>query len=206
MYTSHKNDKVEFGQYNISTNSHYDYMTEKNVRENNSACYHETNGSGASFLSRPMMGKLLDLGIKTEIESTVQNRHLELSSNKRYNKDHEKFKTVHPDTCDLKKNMTNEDSRFTTPIVHNREMYTANYKFTPCLHYDVQSVFATNDMRMSPHQIGGSSSRYDGKKEQFLWKPKDYASPKNRKNHISHTGYMPTQKAVDTVKAYDFIQ
>ena len=75
-----------FDKINTDSNK---ILLDKSVKENTTACYANAGGRSAiSEMKRPMNGSDLDLGLKTDIESRLQNRGYELNNDKgRTNKD-----------------------------------------------------------------------------------------------------------------------
>ena len=149
-------DKEElslFDKANIDSNK---ILLDKSVKENDSACYAVSGGRSAlSEMKRPMNGTELDFGLKTDIESRLMNRGYELNNDKgRTNKDFETNNGVDPSLCGVKETLNFEDSRYTNPVVDYREMYTADYAFTPYLFVNPQDVTAMNDRFMNPNRYG----------------------------------------------------
>ncbi len=151
-------------------------LLDKSVKENSSACYANSGArSAVSEMKRPMNGTDLDLGLKVDIETRLQNRGYELNNDKgRTNKDFEKNNGTDPSLCGVKETLSFEDSRFTNPIVNYREMYTADYAFTPYLFVNPQDVTSMNDRFMNPNRYG-ESSRYANKQDKYDVKPKQFA-------------------------------
>jgi hypothetical protein len=170
-------DKQElslFDKANVDSNT---ILLDKSVKENNSACYATAGGRSAlSELRRPMNGNDLDFGLKTDIESRLMNRGYELNNDKgRTNKDYETNNGADPSLCGIKETLNFEDSRYTNPVVDYREMYTADYAFTPYLFVNPQDVTSMNDRFMNPNRYG-ESSRYATKQEKYDIKPKQFAT------------------------------
>jgi hypothetical protein len=163
-----------FDKYNTDSNK---LLLDKSVKENASACYTNAGGRGAiSEMKRPMDGSDLDLGLKADIESRLQNRGYELNNDKgRTNKDFETNNGSDPSLCGMKETLSYENSRFTNPVVNYREMYTVDYAFTPYLFISPQEVTAMNDKFMNPNRYG-ESSRYINKQDKYQLKPKKFAT------------------------------
>lgn len=151
-------------------------VLDRSVKENLTACYANFGGRSAiSEMKRTMEGVDLDLGLKTDLESRIMNRNYELNNNKgRTNKDYETNNGADPNLCPMKETMAFEDSRFTNPVVNYREMYTADYAFTPYLFVSPQEVTSMNDRFMNPNRYG-ESSRYVNKADKYDIKPKQFA-------------------------------
>jgi hypothetical protein len=163
-----------FDKTNLDSNK---ILLDKSVKENMSACYANFGGRSAiSEMTRPMENGDLNFGLKTDIESRLMNRTYELNDNKgRTNKDYETNNGVEPMMCGMKETMSFENSRFTNPVVNYREIYTADYAFTPYLFVSPQEVTATNDKFMNPNRYG-ESSRYVNKDDKYNIKPKQFAT------------------------------
>ncbi len=175
-------------------------LLEKNVKESTNACYSSTGmGLAQSQLIRPMNGTDLDLGKKIEIENFVMNRNKELNDEKgRTNKDYEKNNGNVPSECNVKETLTNENSRFTNPIVDYREMYTAPYNFVPYMFIDYQTPLASNVKQMEPNRYG-ESSRYVSKADKYSYTPKQFAKNAPTTNYTTLvTGLLPT-RTVQTI-------
>ena len=140
-----------------------DRNMDNSIKENNNRCFN-INGfrNSQSEVSRPNdENGRLNIAQKVEIETHLQNRHLELNSLDRTNRDYEKFTVNNSANCSIdRENMSNVDTRHTHPIVNYRGMYTADYNFTPYLHIDKQAVHAESDN--SPLR-GGNSTRLEAK-------------------------------------------
>ena len=191
LFTRHHYDINEQNLFNKSNNDTSLYMLNSEVTENTSACYASVGFiNGQSQVARPMTTEnMMDLGTKTDIETRLQNRHKELNSFERTNKDYEKFKTTIPTECLTSNNITNEDSRFTNPI---------DYSFTPYLFINLQEPII-QDTTFESLNRGGSSSRYESKKQKFTLKPKEFATaPVN--NLDLYNGLLPLNLPV--VPAY----
>jgi hypothetical protein len=163
-----------FDKTNLDSNK---ILLDKSVKENMSACYANFGGRSAiSEMTRPMENGDLNFGLKTDIESRLMNRNYELNNHKgRTNKDYETNNGVEPMMCGMKETMSFENSRFTNPVVNYREIYTADYAFTPYLFVSPQEVTATNDKFMNPNRYG-ESSRYVNKEDKYNIKPKQFAT------------------------------
>lgn len=199
-------DKEElslFDKANVDSNT---ILLDKSVKEHNSSCYATAGGrSSLSELKRPMNGSDLDLGLKADIESRLMNRGYELNNNTgRTNKDYETNNGSDPSLCGIKETIIFEDSRYTNPVVNYREMYTADYAFTPYLFVSPQEVTVMNDRFMNPNRYG-ESSRYATKQDKYDVKPKQYAKlaqpvdyndlvkglvPSKNPNQVAATPYM----------------
>jgi hypothetical protein len=159
-------------------------VMDKSVKESNNSCY-ASNGAGnsASHLVRPMNGSNLNLGQKVEVENFVMNRNKELNDEKgRTNKDYEKNNGNVPSECNVKETLTNENSRYTNPIVDYREMYTAPYNFVPYMFIDYQKTLASNEKQMMPNRYG-ESSRYVSKEAKYSFTPKQFATTATKVNY-----------------------
>jgi len=169
-----KDELSLFDKANVDSNT---ILLDKSVKENNASCYATAGGrSSLSELKRPMNGNDLDLGLKADIESRLMNRGYELNNNKgRTNKDYESNNGSDPSLCGVKETIVYEDSRYTNPVVNYREMYTADYAFTPYLFVSPQDVTVMNDRFMNPNRYG-ESSRYVNKQDKYDVKPKQYAT------------------------------
>ena len=182
-------------------------LLDKTVKENNSACYAMAGGRSAlSEMRRPMNGVDLDIGLKVDIETRLMNRGYELNNNKgRTNKDYETNNGVEPSMCGMKETLNFEDSRYTNPIVDYREMYTADYAFTPYLFINPQTVMAMNDRFMNPNRYG-ESSRYVNKQDKYDVKPKQFAKLSSQPNYLDLVkGLIPT-KTQGQVASAPYIQ
>ena len=207
---------------NISTRVHYDkeelslfdkanidsnkILLDKSVKENDSACYAVSGGRSAlSEMKRPMNGTELDFGLKTDIESRLMNRGYELNNDKgRTNKDYETNNGVDPSLCGVKETLNFENSRYTNPVVDYREMYTADYAFTPYLFVNPQDVTIMNDRFMNPNRYG-ESSRYANKQDKYDVKPKQFATLSKSVDYNELVkGLLPT-KATNQIAAPPYI-
>lgn len=162
-----------FDKTNMDSNK---IVLDKSVKENLTACYANFGGRSAiSEMKRTMDGTDLDLGSKADLESRIMNRGYELNNHQgRTNKDYETNNGVDPSLCPMAETMTFENSRFTNPVVNYREMYTADYAFTPYLFVSPQEVMTMNDTFMNPNRYG-ESSRYVNKEDKYDLKPKQFA-------------------------------
>ena len=158
-------DKAEHEMYDSSVKNTNEWIMDSNLQENNSACFANDGARhGESELARPLNedGKL-NISEKVNVESLLQNRHLDNNSFKRTNKDYAEVKLNTPSVCgNMKENMNNADTRFTHPLINYRGMYTAPYNFTPYLHMNPQDVLIQNDDVMSPNRFG-TSTRIEAK-------------------------------------------
>ena len=193
-----------FDKTNLDSNK---IVLDRSVKENMSACYANFGGRSAiSEMKRPMEGADLNFGLKADIESRLMNRNYELNNNKgRTNKDYETNNGVEPMTCGMKETMTFENSKFTNPVVDYREMYTADYAFTPYLFVSPQEVMAMNDRFMDPNRYG-QSSRYVNKQDQFNIKPKEFATLTKPVNYIDLVQGLLPNKNSNQVSATPYIQ
>jgi hypothetical protein len=203
FFTRNRNDLDQLKLYTQSNNDSSTYILDKSVQENMSSCYATSNQIYAqSQIARPIDSEgFLDLATKVDIESKLRNQHLELNSSARNNKDYEKFTMSNPSMCNTKENMRNEDSRFIAPIVNFREMYTADYSFTPYLYINPQDALVNNALFLPPTR-GGASSRFDAKDDKFKLKPKQFADVSAKPIPIERL--LPTKREV--VPAYSFSQ
>jgi len=176
-------------------------ILDKTVKENTNACYSSTGmGNGPSHIVRPMNGLDLDLGQKIELENFVMNRNKELNDEKgRTNKDYEKNNGNIPSECGVKETLTNENSRFTNPVVDYREMYTAPYNFTPYMFIDYQKTLASNEKQMTPSRYG-VSSRYSSKEDKFKFTPKQFATTAKKTDQTVLVGGLLPTKDITTIK------
>jgi hypothetical protein len=170
-------DKEELSMFDKTNVDSNRILLDRSVKENDSACYAVSGARSAlSEMKRPMNGSELDLGLKADIESRLMNRNYELNNHQgRTNKDFETNNGVDPGLCGVKETLVFEDSRYTNPVVDYREMYTADYAFTPYLFVSPQEVTVMNDRFMNPNRYG-ESSRYVNKQDKYDIKPKQFAS------------------------------
>ncbi len=169
-------DLEELSMFDKTNTDSNKLLLDKTVKENTSACYANAGGRSAiSEMKRPMEGADLNLGLKADIESRLMNRGYELNNHKgRTNKDYETNIGSDPSLCGMKETLSFENSRFTNPVVNYREIYTAEYAFTPYLFVSPQAVTAMNDRYMNPNRYG-ESSRYVNKQDKYEIKPKQFA-------------------------------
>ena len=200
-FTRHHNDVNEINSFNKLNKDINMIIMDKSVKENNNFCYAPTGVIGSqSELSRPIKEGMLDLGTKADIESKLMNRHVELNSMDRTNKDYANITMSDPSQCNLVENLMNEDSRFTNPIINYREMNTGEYKFNPYLFINHQQVVVDNTLFLPPSR-GGESSRYDSKLPRYNLKPKEFANINPLKDFSKESsGYLPRKSTV--VPAY----
>jgi hypothetical protein len=193
-----------FDKANIYSNT---ILLDKSVKENNAACFANAGGRSAlSELKRPMNGSDLDLGMKADIESRLMNRGYELNNNRgRTNKDYETNNGVEPMLCGMKETLNFEDSRYTNPVVDYREMYTADYAFTPYLFVSPQQVMAMNDRFMNPNRYG-TSSRYTNKQDKYDVKPKQFATLSKSVDYNELVKGLVPNKAANQVSLPPYIQ
>ncbi len=170
-------DKEELSMFDKTNVDSNRILLDRSVKENDSACYAVSGARSAlSEMKRPMNGSELDLGLKADIESRLMNRGYELNNHQgRTNKDFETNNGIDPGLCGVKETLVFEDSRYTNPVVNYREMYTADYAFTPYLFVSPQEVTTMNDRFMNPNRYG-ESSRYANKQDKYDVKPKQFAS------------------------------
>jgi hypothetical protein len=137
------------------------YMLNVNAHENTNFCYTDSEiRNSNSQVSRPINNGVMDLGAKVDIETKLQNRHVELNSIERLNEDYLKTNVSVPPTCVQEENNGYNDTRFSEPIENYREMNTLEYKFSPYLPVNPQNVVVENDGWMFGINRGGVSSRY----------------------------------------------
>ena len=208
LFTRPNYDINDTMSFNKSNSDYYSYVSNYKVAENAEACYGTVGLQNAqSQISRPMNEGMLDLGIKTEIETQIQNRHKELNSPERTNKDYEKTAVKNnktPSNCTSKETMTGEDTRFTNPIVNYREMNTAEYNFNPYLPVDFQKAVVDNTLFLPPTR-NGASSRFDSKKDKYDLKPKEFAVAKPDADYIKlYSGLMPLKSKMVSAFNYDY--
>lgn len=204
LFTRHHNDINDTTMFNKSNNNYYSLVSDASVAENLTQCYASVGLPNAkSQIARPMINNgQLDLGKLVDIESKVQNRHKELNSDERNNKDYSSIATDIPQNCVLKENMSSEDSRFTNPIVNYREMNTTEYNYNPYLFVDMQKAVYDNTTFLSPTR-SGASSRFDAKKDKYDFKPKQFATAKPESYYTElYKGLMPQKIA--PVPAYNY--
>lgn len=206
LYTRHHNDISNIDMFNNSNASYYSLITDATVAENEKPCYASIGLQNAkSQIARPMTNKgQLDLGTLADVESKIQNRHKELNSNDRNNKDYEKVSLTTPSDCSTNDTITNEDSRFTNPIVNFREMNTIEYAYTPYLFVDLQKAVYNNTTFLTPDR-NGVSSRFESKKDKYDLKPKEFATAKPDTYYTElYSGLMPKKQATTTAYDYTF--
>ena len=187
-----------FDKTNMDSNK---IVLDKSVKENSTACYANFGGRSAiSEMKRTMEGSDLNLGLKVDLESRIMNRGYELNNHQgRTNKDFETNNGADPSLCGMKETMSFEDSRFTNPVVNYREMYTADYAFTPYLFVSPQEVMTMNDRFMNPNRYG-ESSRYVNKEDKYDIKPKQFAKLTTPVNYTDLVkGLVPTRGASQQV-------
>ena len=146
-------------------------------------------------MTRTMEGFKLNFGLKTDVENRLMNRGYELNNEKgRTNKDYMTNNGTAPRTCPTtKETLTNEDSRFTNPVVNYREMYTAPYNFVPYMFIDYQTTLASNVKQMNPNRYG-ESSRYISKEAKYSFAPKQFATSSSKVQHTDLvTGLLPNK-------------
>nr|QFG74633.1 MAG: hypothetical protein [Megaviridae environmental sample] len=158
------------------------YMLNIDAHENVTNCYPKKDlRNSHTQISRPIKNNKLDLQNKVNVESLLQNRHVELNSSKKLNKDYQKVKLDSRPTCNLKEHEefsklknkntgtltfspsdTLDDTRFTHPVQNYREMNTLKYKFTPFLPINPQNVLVENNSWFNLSRAG-VSTRYGEK-------------------------------------------
>lgn len=154
-------DNNELEQRDAQSGNSYKYISNINFYENKNSCIPAKDlRNSVTQNSRPLKNNILNIEEKVDLESKLQNRHVELNDDiKRLNKDYSQIKLDNLNSCDKKENMTFDDTRFTNPISQYREINTVDYKFTPYLHVNPQNVVAENDRWMNLSR-GGDSTRY----------------------------------------------
>uniref|UniRef100_A0A6C0HWT6 Uncharacterized protein n=1 Tax=viral metagenome TaxID=1070528 RepID=A0A6C0HWT6_9ZZZZ len=199
-------DKEELSMFDKTNVDSNRILLDRSVKENDSACYAVSGARSAlSEMKRPMNGSELDLGLKADIESRLMNRNYELSNHQgRTNKDFETNNGVDPGLCGVKETLVFEDSRYTNPVVDYREMYTADYAFTPYLFVSPQEVTVMNDRFMNPNRYG-ESSRYVNKQDKYDIKPKQFASLSKSVDYNDLVKGLLPNKASNQVAATPYI-
>jgi hypothetical protein len=199
-------DKEELSMFDKTNLDSNKILLDKSVKENDAACYAVSGARSAlSEMKRPMNGNELDLGLKADIESRLMNRGYELNNNQgRTNKDFETNNGVDPSLCGVKETLVFEDSRYTNPVVDYREMYTADYAFTPYLFVSPQEVTSMNDRFMNPNRYG-ESSRYANKQDKYDVKPKQFASLSKSVDYNELVKGLLPNKASNQVAATPYI-
>jgi hypothetical protein len=200
-------DQEELSLFDKTNTDSNVLLLDKSVKENNSACYAEAGARSAlSEMRRPMNGNDLDLGLKVDIESRLMNRGYELNNHQgRTNKDFETNNGVEPGLCGMRETLNFENSRYTNPVVDYREMYTANYAFTPYLFVSPQEVMAMNDRFMNPNRYG-ESSRYATKESKYDVKPKQFASLTPQQNYTDLVKGLLPNRTPNQVASAPYIQ
>jgi hypothetical protein len=199
-------DKEELSMFDKTNVDSNRILLDRSVKENDSACYAVSGARSAlSEMKRPMNGSELDLGLKADIESRLMNRNYELNNHQgRTNKDFETNNGVDPGLCGVKETLVFEDSRYTNPVVDYREMYTADYAFTPYLFVSPQEVTVMNDRFMNPNRYG-ESSRYANKQDKYDIKPKQFASLSKSVDYNDLVKGLLPNKASNQVAATPYI-
>ena len=105
----------------------------------------------------------------------------------------------------MKETLSFENSRFTNPIVNYREMYTADFAFTPYLFVSPQVVMTMNDRFMDPNRYG-ESSRYVNKEEKYDLKPKQFAKLAKQVNYQEIVSGLIPNKASNQQAPPPYIQ
>ncbi len=182
-------------------------LLDKSVKENMTACYANFGGRSAiSEMKRTMEGSELNLGLKADLESRLMNRGYELNNHQgRTNKDYETNNGIDPAVCGMKETLSFENSRFTNPVVNYREMYTADYAFTPYLFVSPQDVMTMNDRFMNPNRYG-ESSRYATKEDKYDIKPKQFAKLNKEVNYNDLVKGLIPNRVVNQQAATPYIQ
>lgn len=196
LFTRHYYDTDNSKLFDKSNKDINSYTMDETTHESNSVCYGSFLNA-QSQVARPQTKEgMFDLGTKVDIETKLQNRHVELNSMDRNNKDYEKIDVKVPNQCNLKEMMLNEDSRFTNPIVNYREMYTIDYSFTPYLIINPQDPVVNNATFLPPTR-NGDSSRLSAKKDKYDLKPKEFATIKPRFDYVKESGgFLPMKTAI----------
>ncbi len=199
-------DKEELSMFDKTNVDSNKILLDRSVKENDAACYAVSGARSAlSEMKRPMNGSELDLGLKADIESRLMNRGYELNNHQgRTNKDFETNNGVDPGLCGVKETLVFEDSRYTNPVVDYREMYTADYAFTPYLFVSPQEVTAMNDRFMNPNRYG-ESSRYANKQDKYDVKPKQFATLSKSVDYNELVKGLLPNKASNQVAAPPYI-
>ena len=194
-FTRHHNDKESSILFDKSNKDLNMIVMDKSVQENSSFCYASSGSiNSQSQIARPIKEGMLDLGTKADIESKLMNRHKELNSSERTNKDYAAVPVNDPGQCSLVENLMNEDSRYTNPVVNYREMNTISYAFNPYLPIDLQQVVLDNKMFLPPTR-GGNSSRIDAKSGQYGLLPKEFATISPQVDFIAAAAnYLPVKQ------------
>jgi hypothetical protein len=208
LFTRHHNDVNDTIMFNKSNSSYYSIVSDNKVAENTTSCYATVGLPNAkSQISRPMKNNgELDIPTLVDIETKIQNRHKELNSEERNNKDYSRVSISTPTTCTSKETMTSEDTRFTNPIVNYREMNTTEYKYTPYLFVDMQKAVYDNTEFLSPTR-NGVSSRFESKREKYDYKPKEFATVKPESYYTElYSGLMPKKMVNTPAYKYSFPQ
>ena len=195
-------DESELSLFDKTNKDANSILLDESVKENMSACYAPAGSRGAqSEMTRTMEGFKLNFGLKADVENRLMNRNYELNNNKgRTNKDYMTNNGTAPRTCPTtKETLTNEDSRFTNPVVNYREMYTAPYAFTPYLYISPQVVVAENNNFMTPDRYG-ESSRVTAKTEKYSLKPKQFATIDKPIDYVQlYKNLVPTRTSGESI-------
>jgi len=162
-FTRSKYDLSELEQLDAQNLNKTNYMLNIDAHENKSSCYPNSDiRNSVSQISKPISDGKLNLYSKADIESKLQNRHVELNSIDKLNNDFNKVKINNPTNCNVESYIGYEDTRFTHPIESYRELNTMEYKFSPYLHINPQNVMAENNYWMNINR-NGSSTRIESK-------------------------------------------
>jgi hypothetical protein len=134
------------------------------------------------------------------------NRNYELNNHQgRTNKNYETNNGSDPGLCGMKETLSFENSRFTNPVVNYREMYTADFAFTPYLFVSPQEVMTMNDRFMDPNRYG-ESSRYINKEDKYDLKPKQFAKLAKQVNYQEIVSGLIPNKNSNQVSVTPYIQ
>jgi hypothetical protein len=169
LFTRKYYDAEELVKFDVSNKKKNNLVMDLNSRENKNGCNSGYGtGQGAGHISRPLNQEgFLDFSRKVDIENKLLNRHLELSSDLRGNRDYENVNVDEMRVCNTQEHLVNEDSRFKLPINKFRGMSTTELAFTPYLHMNPQRVHTENNKFMNPEGRMGESTRYNTKKGSF---------------------------------------
>jgi hypothetical protein len=185
-------DQENLEMFDTTVKDQNRYIMNIDSVENNSACYATSGARNASSqVARPLnKNGVLALGVKVDLESKLQNRHVELNSFKNTNKDYADVKIQNPNKCSLKENDTDVDTRFNEGP--SREKYTAEYNFAPYIHMNPQGVLSNNDDIMPPTRYGQSTRHNFIKENENKTKKNIISEQKNKKPYDIFQGYLPS--------------
>lgn len=199
--TMYDQDNLEMLDTNVKDQNKY--IMNINSVENDSAC-HSLNGARNSLsqVSRPLNDQgQLDLSAKVDVESKLQNRHVELNSFDTTNKDYADIKLGNSKICTLNETFIEKDTRFSEGP--SREKYTADYNFSPYVHMNPQNVVSNNDKFMDPSRYGVSTRHQFIEKNENKTKQSIISEQKKKdKNFNIFQGYLPTNKSNKDVPDY----